>query len=129
MADGVVASLVGVYDADGTVVGEITYWLGARVGRAHCSLCEVTHGMFSQRASWRQWRSSLEVPFELFHRDDMPTDVAEAVTAFPAVAARTADGLVMLLGPDDLDGCEGDLKAFIGALQAALESAALHLAV
>ena len=38
------ARLVGVYDADGTPWGEVAYWVGARLGRRHCSLCEITHG-------------------------------------------------------------------------------------
>ena len=124
-----VVELVGVYDADGTIAGEIRYWLGARIGTVHCSLCEVTHGLFTQRSEWREWRASLEIPFNLFHRNDMPKEVADASSELPMVAARTADGIKILLGPDDLDRCDGDLQAFIGALQAALESAALHLAL
>lgn len=37
--------LVGVYDADGTVLGELSYFVKARLGRAHCSLCDITHGV------------------------------------------------------------------------------------
>jgi hypothetical protein len=39
-----VVRLVGVYDADGTPRGEIAYWVGARLGRTHCALCDITHG-------------------------------------------------------------------------------------
>jgi len=120
-----VVSLVGVYDADGTIGGEIRYWLGARIGTAHCSFCDVTHGMFAQRSDWRDWRSSLGVPFELFHRDDMPGEVAVAATGLPAVVARSADEIVMLLGPDELDVCDGELERFIEALAGALDRAGL----
>lgn len=120
-----VLALVGVYDADGTISGEIRYWLGARIGVSHCSLCEVTHGLFTQRSAWRDWRASLDVPFELFHRDDMPGDVAAATTGLPVVVARTARGIVTLLGPDELDGCDGDLHRFIDALRVAVERTGL----
>ena len=120
-----VLALVGVYDADGTLGGEIRYWLGARIGISHCSLCDVTHGLFTQRSGWREWRASLGVPFELFHRDDMPGDVAAATTALPVVVARTAQGIVTLLGPDELDGCDGDLHRFIDALRVAVERTGL----
>lgn len=120
-----VRALVGVYDADGTIGGEIRYWLGARIGVSHCSLCDVTHGLFAQRSAWREWRASLGVPFELFHRDDMPGDVASATTALPVVVARTAQGIVELLGPDELDQCDGDLHRFIDALRAALDRTGL----
>ena len=122
-----VTSLVGVYDADGTVRGEITYWLGARIGLTHCSLCEVTHGMFTERSVWREWRASLSVPFDLFHRDDMPADIAAAAGALPAVVARTSDAVVVLLDRAALEVCAGDLERFIGALEQALERTGLHL--
>ena len=48
-----VRELIGVYDADGTLLGEARYWIGARLGRTHCSLCEITHGLFTERADWR----------------------------------------------------------------------------
>jgi len=52
MAD-TVRELIGVYDADGTLLGEARYWIGARLGRAHCALCDITHGLFTERADWR----------------------------------------------------------------------------
>lgn len=127
MAEGVVTSLVGVYDADGTIIGEVTYWLGARIGRAHCSLCDVTHGMFTERASWREWRQSLAVPFELFHRDDMPVDVAAALTDLPAVVARTGESVVLVLDHQRLETCDGDLAHFISELHGSLASKGLRL--
>lgn len=120
-------ALVGVYDADGTVIGEITYWLGARIGRAHCSLCDVTHGVFRERDSWRRWRQSLEVPFELFHRDDAPTDVLAAAPNLPAAMARTSDGVELLLDRTALDRCAGDLPSFALECAAALSAAGLHV--
>jgi hypothetical protein len=124
-----VVSLVGVYDADGTIGGEIRYWLGARIGTAHCSLCDVTHGLFTQRAQWRAWRASLDVPFELFHRNDMPEDVSHASSALPVVLARAGDEIVTLLGPTELDQCDGELPLFLVALHAALDRAGLRLSL
>jgi hypothetical protein len=34
--------LVGVYNADGTLLGEVRYFVAARLGRAHCPLCDIT---------------------------------------------------------------------------------------
>ncbi len=123
-----IISLIGVYDADGTVIGEVTYWLGARIGRAHCALCEVTHGLFTERDSWRRWRRSLPVPFELFHRDDAPSEVLAMVDALPTVVARTADGLVELMGRSALEECSGELATFVDSLDRALRDRGLRLA-
>ena len=116
-----ISGLIGVYDADSTLRGEISYWLGARIGRAHCSLCDITHGLFLQRSEWREWRGGLAVPFEMFHRDDAPADVAEALDATPAVLARSGAGLVVVMGRELLDRCSGDLEQFRFALSCRLD--------
>ena len=119
---------VGVYDADGTVRGELAYWVGARFGVRHCSLCELTHGTFREREDWRVCRSELPVPFHTYHRDDQPADVrAAAVGAYPIVVARTAAGVVSLLGPAELERCNGDLVRFVDALLGAVTQAGLLL--
>ena len=56
-----IVRLIGVYDANGTLRGEIAYWIGARLGRRHCSLCEVTHGLFAVKGDWKRCRDGLPV--------------------------------------------------------------------
>jgi len=112
-------SLVGVYDADGTFVGEVRYWVGARAGRAHCSLCEITHGVFREKQEWRDCRASLGVEFTTFHRDDAPADVLEACDRqLPVVVVRSGDEIVVVLGAEELEGLRGDVEKFHAALTA-----------
>ena len=68
--------LVGVYDADSTLRGELAYWVGARVGRRHCSLCSITHGSVRRRPEPTTRQAAMPVPFDTFHRDDHPTRFA-----------------------------------------------------
>jgi hypothetical protein len=72
---------IGVYDADATLWGELSYWVGARLGVRHCALCEVTHGLVRRKAEWDRCAAGLAVPFTLYHRDDAPADVRAAVAA------------------------------------------------
>jgi len=122
----VVVGLVGVYDAVGTLRGEVAYWVGARLGRTHCALCEVTHGVFAERAEWRAARNALPVPFTTFHLDDQP-DEARACGGgrAPVVLARTPGGLQVLLGPAALDGCRGSPTRLVGLLDRAVADAGL----
>jgi len=123
---GTVLGLVGVYDAVGTFRGEIAYWVGARLGRAHCALCEVTHGLFAERSEWRSARDTLPVAFETFHRDDQPDPVrACAGDRAPAVVARTVSGPVLLLGPEELEDCHASPTRLIELVDAAVASAGL----
>jgi hypothetical protein len=116
--------LVGVYDADHTLRGEVSYWIGARLGRRHCSLCEITHGSVRQRPEWKACRAGLPVPFETFHRDDQPDAVRQAAGATaPVVVAETAAGHVLLLDATTLDTCGGSIDRLIDAIE---QAAARH---
>ena len=112
-----VLELIGVYDADGSVVGEIRYWVGARFGRSHCAFCDLTHGTFRGRPRWRELRETLPVEFQTFHRDDAPADVVEACGGtFPAVLARVGDGMRILLDGVALEGLGGDVERLGNAI-------------
>lgn len=105
---------IGVYDADSTIIGEVSYWIGARLGRRHCSLCELTHGMFTVRSEWKECLPSLGVPFVTFHRNDAPADVLDAADgSFPIVLARSTDGLSVVLDRDGLEQFAGSTERFI----------------
>lgn len=117
-----IVRLVGVYDAEGTLRGEVAYWVGARLGRRHCSLCDITHGIFRRRSEWDACTLGLPVPFDMFHRDDQPDAVrAAAVGLAPIVAAETASSTVLLLGPAEIDACDGSIDALMGAIEGAVD--------
>ena len=119
--------LVGVYDADHTLRGELSYWVGARLGRAHCSLCDITHGTFREKADWQACRSGLPIAFDTFHRDDQPEEVRSAVAgAAPVVVAETDDGaIVPLLDGAALDACAGSVDTLVTAVERAVADAGL----
>ena len=121
MPDRSIVRLVGVYDADGSALGELTYFLKARVGKAHCSLCTITHGRVRERADWRTTRDGLPVPFDTVHRDERSAAVRSAAPgAPPYVLAETSAGeLVPLLGDAELDACEGSPELLVDAVRRA----------
>ena len=123
-----VTRLVGVYDADGTLAGELRYWVGARVGRAHSALCDITHGLVRERADWRACRSTLSVEFATYHRDDQP-DAVRAATGdrAPVVVAETDGGVVVLLDGPALDACGGSPEQLVTAVADAVAAHDLRL--
>lgn len=118
--------LVGVYNADGTIRGELAYVVGKLLGRAHCGLCDITHGAVSERSDWKACRAELPLAFDTYHRDDQP-DAARPLTEgrLPAVLAETAAGFVVLLGPAELDACAKSPERLVDAVEAAVGAAGL----
>jgi hypothetical protein len=112
---------IGVYHADGGLVGEAKYVLGHLLGRTHCSLCDITHSPVRRKKQWDAYVDSLGVPFRLYHLNEMPADVAAmvATTGSPVVLARTATDLVLMLGERQLDRLDGSVAAFAGELASA----------
>lgn len=114
-----VRRLVGVYHAEGSIIGELRYWVGARLGSAHCALCDITHGTFRAKPDWRRQRERLDLPFDTVHldeRDDALAAATEGTT--PCVVADTPGGYVTLLGPDELEACHGSVETMFDRLRA-----------
>jgi len=113
-----VTKLIGVYDADATLLGEVAYWIGARFGVRHCSLCDITHSLFREKPQWRECQSRLEndlhVEIETFHRNDQPDDVRACIDGkYPAVVMRGDDGAVsMFMTASEIDASGASPEKF-----------------
>ena len=116
-----VRRLVGVYDADGTWRGEVAYWIGARLGRTHCALCEITHGTFREKTAWKACSQGIPVPFDTLHRDEQPPGL-ESLTRgrVPCIAAETDRRALVLVDEGGLAACNGAPEALAAAIAAAV---------
>lgn len=71
---------IGVYHADGGLRGEVRYVVGHLLGRTECALCDITHSPIRRKKQWDGFVADLGVPFRLLHLNEMPPDVASAVS-------------------------------------------------
>ncbi len=85
--------LVGIYDADGTLAGELRYALGKLTGRAKCALCDITHGWNPMGSrQWKQACAASPVELVLVHRDEATAAQIAAASALPSIVAHDGDG-------------------------------------
>lgn len=105
-----IVRLVGVYDANGSLSGEIAYWVAARLGMKHCALCEITHGLVRPKQEWNRQVESLGVEFKAVHLDEREPVVEEASRGRePCVVAIREDGSAdVVVDRDQLASCNGD---------------------
>ncbi|MYB10114.1 MAG: hypothetical protein F4Y28_09075 [Acidimicrobiia bacterium] len=85
-------SLVGIYDADGGISGELRYAIGKVLGQGKCALCDITHGWnpFGSR-SWKQACEVSDVELDLVHRNEATAEQLAAATGLPSIV-RQQDG-------------------------------------
>jgi hypothetical protein len=117
-----VTELVGVYDADGGLLGEAAYVWGRLRGTRHCGLCDITHSTVRRKGEWDRMAARLPVPVRLLHLNELDDELAAAVAATraPVVLAREVDGWRELIGAAELDEMAGSVSAFEAAVRGRL---------
>lgn len=117
-----IVKLYGVYDADATILGELSYWFGARLGVRHCSLCDITHSLFRQKSMWQDCVKELKenhgVDFHAFHRNDQPDQVRKVIAgSYPAVVAEDDLGNFSLFMNDaEISNCHSSPEQFMAQI-------------
>lgn len=110
-----------VYDADGTLTGELRYWFGTLVGAVeHCSLCDITHSRWGKRSDFARCAERIEVPISYLHRNDLDDTTRRLAGQLPVVLGHRGHDTHVLLTAADLASLDGDVEAFERALNDAI---------
>ena len=109
-------NFVGIYNADGTILGEISYAAKKLFGRGSCALCDITHGWTGRRRDFDTTCNSAGIEWTLLHRDEATPEQLAAAGPLPAVLAERQGTWKLVLGPSELDECDGDPDALVARL-------------
>jgi hypothetical protein len=105
--------LMGVYNADGGLVGELSYVLGRTFQGKHCELCDITHSPFRRKKAWDDFTSQLSIPFTLLHLNELTPELAVFVgQEAPVVIIRENMELSVLISAQEMARCGGQVSAF-----------------
>ena len=111
-------TLIGVYKADGGIVGELSYFLGHLVGIRNCSLCEITHSPIMKKAAFKEYEKRLlaerNIDIRLVHMNERTDDeLAASKGREPCVLLQYEDGSIsMFLDYVELKAADGSVKSF-----------------
>ncbi len=116
------ATLIGVYKADGGIIGELSYFFGHLVGVRSCSLCDISHSPIKKKSSFKALEKELlknhNIAIKMLHmneRNDRELKASEGRE--PCVLLEYPDGSIsMFLDYVDLkalSGSVGSLKKLI----------------
>ena len=111
--------LVGIYDADGSVAGELRYAVGKLTGRAKCALCDITHGWNPTGSRrWKQACAASPVELVLVHRDEATAGQLAAASELPSIVAHDGDGWSELFVSAEIAACDGSPQLLLERLAA-----------
>ncbi len=112
VSGGPVVEILGVYNADGGLAGEVRYVVGHLLGRVQCHLCDITHSPVRRKREWDLLVSRFPLPIRVVHRNEIPAgvDLDPRSARLPAVYAVDAAGRTReLAGRDDLAVLDGSV--------------------
>ena len=113
------ASLFAIYNAEGSLAGELRYALTKALGGATCALCDITHGWNPRgKRVWRDY-GGLPKSVQWLHKDEVSPELCVAIAnqTLPCVIADLGGRIELLLDCAELESCNGDFVVFEKLLQ------------
>ena len=111
-------TLIGVYKADGGLVGEVSYFLGHLIGVKECSLCDITHSPIMKKKAFKEFEARLRakrgIDVRLVHMNERTeAELAASKGREPCVLLQYEDGSIsMFLDYEELKAAGGRVKSF-----------------
>tara|TARA_B100001113_G_C21119590_1_gene626828 strand:- start:3214 stop:3579 length:366 start_codon:yes stop_codon:yes gene_type:complete len=108
--------LIGIYNAKGSIIGELQYFFGKIIGKAHCALCDITHGKLKEKPLFKECRQNLEIPFELLHLDELNDELKNFMKDAPCVIGLSNNQYSIIINSKELEECSSDVETFTNLL-------------
>ena len=111
-------TLIGVYKANGGIVGEISYFLGHLIGVKECSLCDITHSQIMKKKAFKEFEARLRadrgIDIRLVHMNERTeAELAASKGREPCVLLQYEDGSIsMFLDYEELKAAGGRVTSF-----------------
>jgi hypothetical protein len=110
--------LIGIYKADGGIIGEVSYLVGHLLGTKECSLCDITHSPLKKKAEFKAFEKRLQeelgIGLRLTHMNERTAaELAASLDQEPCVLLENADGSIeFFLDSDELKAASGRVAPF-----------------
>ena len=88
-------------------------------GTYKCDLCQLTHGVFKERAAWTAFKQRSSVKMEFYHKDEWSELGGDAYT-FPVILKRSGDACTVYMSADEI-ALQSDIEMLISSIEERLE--------
>ena len=120
--------LIGVYNAKGSLLGELTYVSKKLLGLTHCALCDLSHGWSPrEKDSWKQACRQSGLELKLLHLDEINEQQAQALKTAPAILAYIDQKWQVLMESKEIEESQGDPQHLFKRLELKLQSLTIDM--
>jgi hypothetical protein len=120
-------TLIGIYKADGGIVGELSYFFGHLVGVRSCSLCDISHSPIMKKPSFKALEKHLlaqhAIAMRMIHlneRNDREQKASEGRE--PCILLEYPDqSISMFLDSSDLTALSGSVSSLKKLIESRLD--------
>lgn len=113
--------LVAVYQAEGSLMGQLRATIDTLKREEYCPLAAISHDMGAEKAAFSRLTSALSVRFSSRHLDELEADQWALVhDRAPCVLGHDDQGWHVVITRGHLQQCEGSVSRFKALLQSLL---------
>ena len=114
---GVPQKIYCIYNAEGSIKGELKYLYEKYFKDIKCSMCDITHGVFTQKKKWTSKCLASNLNIECLHLDELPNNIKNLViNNTPCVVAQVNSTSKIIINNKELANMGGDIDSFFSHL-------------
>lgn len=115
--DKLVKKVYCIYNANGSLAGEISYLWKKLLSDFDCSLCNISHNTFTEKRTWKKELSKSKYKLEMLHLDEQSEDLKSFTKdVTPCVVSEDDSGFKIILSESQLKKINGDVPLFFKEL-------------
>ena len=107
-----------IYNANGSLSGEIAYFFKKYFYGLKCSMCDITHNIISEKKAWKEKVNQTKFNLKTVHLDEQKNDLSKFSEGnAPCVVGESEKGFKLIFSNSDLDSFNGDVELFFKSLE------------
>ena len=112
-----------IYNAEGSIIGELKYLYDKYIRDIKCSMCDITHNTLSEKKEWKKRCMVSPFKIECLHLDELPKDIENLVEGnTPCVVAKTSSTNEIIIENKELIAMKGNVDSFFNHIHKIIKS-------
>ena len=112
-----------IYNANGSILGEINYLFKKYLLGFDCSMCRISHNSFYEKKEWKDKVLQSDLNLKTVHIDEQSDDLYQFSNGkAPCVVGENNEGFKFIFENDELNEFNGNVQKFFEVLEKKVNS-------